>query len=348
VTSETYRFDEFLLDPSERRLSRGGEPVELSSRYLDALVLMVREQGRLVGKDRFLDEVWRGVPVTDEALTQCIRTLRRQLGDDVARPRFIETVPKHGYRFIAEVDGAPGEAVRPVGASSSTALIDGLAGTAGAGLAGVFGGLFYGFAVSQPADAGTGAASALVVILCLCAGVALIGGAGVSFGIALARRQWGLGWLPTLAGATVGGLTIGAVVKMIASDTLNLLFGHAPRGITGAAEGAALGLAAGLALCLTERGPLSRRRAAAIGGALGGVAGLLLALAGGRLMAGSLDLFARTYPDSRLRLEQLSAIFGDDGFGRTSLLFANLLEGALFGACVVAAIAVTRKAKLRG
>ena len=346
MASETYRFDEFLLDPSERRLSRGGEPVELSSRYLDALVLMVREQGRLVGKDRFLDEVWRGVPVTDEALTQCIRTLRRQLGDDVARPRFIETVPKHGYRFIAEVDGAPGEAARAV--TSSTALMDGLAGTLGAGLAGVIGGLFYGFAVSQPADAGTGAASALVVILCLCAGVALIGGAGVSFGIALARQQWGRGWLPTLAGATVGGLAIGAVVKMIASDTLNLLFGHAPRGITGAAEGAALGLAAGLALCLTERGPLSRRRAAAIGGALGGVAGLLLALAGGRLMAGSLDLFARTYPDSRLRLDQLAAMFGDAGFGRTSLMFANLLEGALFGACIVAAIALARKARLGG
>ena len=347
MASETYRFDEFLLDPSERRLSRGGEPVELSSRYLDALVLMVREQGRLVGKDRFLDEVWRGVPVTDEALTQCIRTLRRQLGDDVARPRFIETVPKHGYRFIAEVDGAGGEAVRPA-LAHSTALMDGVAGTLGAGLAGVIGGLFYGFAVSQPADAGTGAASALVVILCLCAGVALIGGAGVSFGIALARQQWGRGWLPTLAGATVGGLAIGAVVKMIASDTLNLLFGHAPRGITGAAEGAALGLAAGLALCLTERGPLSRRRAAAIGGVSGGVAGLLLALAGARLMAGSLDLFARTYPDSRLRLDQLAAMFDDAGFRRTSLLFANLLEGALFGACVVAAIALARKAKLGG
>src|SRR6476619_5222597 len=185
-----YRFEDFALDAGDRRLRRGDAAVELNARYLDALALLVRERGRLVTKERFLDEVWRGVPVTDEALTQCIRTLRRQLGDDVARPRFIETVPKHGYRFIAEVDGALGEAVRPVGASSSTALIDGLAGTAGAGLAGVIGGLFYGFAVSQPADAGTGAASALVVILCLCAGVALIGGAGVSFGIALARQQW--------------------------------------------------------------------------------------------------------------------------------------------------------------
>ena len=66
--------------------------------------MLVGEAGKLVTKDRFLDEVWRGVPVTDEALTQCIKTLRRQLGDDAASPRFIETVPKHGYRFIAPVE----------------------------------------------------------------------------------------------------------------------------------------------------------------------------------------------------------------------------------------------------
>src|SRR4051795_7858227 len=103
-----FRFDCFLLDPADRRLSRDGEVVELSARYLDALALLVREPGRLVSKDRFLDEVWRGVPVTDEALTQCIKTLRKQLGDDAARPRFIETVPKHGYRFIAPVEETAG------------------------------------------------------------------------------------------------------------------------------------------------------------------------------------------------------------------------------------------------
>ena len=98
-----FRFGPFLLDADDRRLTRDGAPVELNARYLDALALLVRERGKLVSKDRFLDEVWRGVPVTDEALTQCIRTIRRQLGDDAARPRFIETVPKHGYRFIAPV-----------------------------------------------------------------------------------------------------------------------------------------------------------------------------------------------------------------------------------------------------
>ena len=91
-----FRFGPFLLDADDRRLTRDGAPVELNARYLDALALLVRERGKLVSKDRFLDEVWRGVPVTDEALTQCIRTIRRQLGDDAANPRFIETVKWRG------------------------------------------------------------------------------------------------------------------------------------------------------------------------------------------------------------------------------------------------------------
>ena len=82
------RFEDFELDAGNRRLLRGSEPVELNGRYFDALALMVGEPGRLVTKDRFMDEVWRGVPVTDEALTQCIRTLRKQLGDNAAAPRF--------------------------------------------------------------------------------------------------------------------------------------------------------------------------------------------------------------------------------------------------------------------
>src|SRR3569833_3702183 len=104
----TFVFEKFILDPDDRPLRRGSDAVELSGRYFDALALLVREHGKLISKDRFLDEVWRGVPVTDEALTQCVRPLRRQLGDDAGRPRFIETVPKHGYRFIADVDSSAG------------------------------------------------------------------------------------------------------------------------------------------------------------------------------------------------------------------------------------------------
>src|SRR4051794_13898292 len=98
-----FAFDHFMLDTADRRLKGPEGPVELNGRYFDALVLLVAQKGQLVSKAHFLAEVWRGIPVTDEALTQCIKTLRRQLGDDASNPRFIETVPKHGYRFIAPV-----------------------------------------------------------------------------------------------------------------------------------------------------------------------------------------------------------------------------------------------------
>src|SRR5690242_422151 len=136
MTADRFRFDDFLLDPGERRLLRAGAPVELNARYFDALALLVREQGRLVSKDRFLDEVWRGVPVTDEALTQCIKTLRRQLGDDAARPRFIETVPKHGYRFIAPLEGNVAPVRFERRSAWSNVLLLGAAGTLGGGMAG--------------------------------------------------------------------------------------------------------------------------------------------------------------------------------------------------------------------
>jgi len=136
----------------------------------------VEDAGKLVTKDRFMNEVWRGVPVTDEALTQCIKMLRRQLRDDAARPRFIETVPKHGYRFIAPVKEAEHE--RATAAPAATAadpgyswqqfLLLGGAGVNGAGIADVLGGLLYGFAgASQPLAAGMGAASVLLVMTCL-------------------------------------------------------------------------------------------------------------------------------------------------------------------------------------
>jgi DNA-binding winged helix-turn-helix (wHTH) protein len=106
-------FERFSLDLRNRELRRDDGPVELNARYFDALALLVREAGRLVTKERLLRDVWRNVPVTDEAITQCISALRRQLGDDAARPRFIETVPKHGYRFVATVASAPTVAPAP-------------------------------------------------------------------------------------------------------------------------------------------------------------------------------------------------------------------------------------------
>jgi DNA-binding winged helix-turn-helix (wHTH) protein len=358
MTSGSFRFDRFYLDPGNRQLRLAGAPVELNARYLDALALLLREAGKLVSKDRFLEEVWRGVPVTDEALTQCIKTLRRQLGDDAARPRFIETVPKHGYRFIAPVEWIEGDQPPVVAAGPRAQVAQGYdwrqflmlggAGTIGAGVAGAIGGLVYGFAgASQPLAPNIGAVSVLLVLLWLTIAAALMGGAGVSFGIAAAGfarpRYW------TIIGGALGGLVVGGAVKLLGLDAFNLLLGQSPGDITGAAEGAALGGAVGFGAWLASRGgqPRSLRRSVALAGLAGGAAGVLIPLLGGRLMGGSLDLLAGSFSDSRLRLDPIGGLFAENGFGPISQAVTGGLEGLLFGGCIVGAMILARRSQDR-
>src|SRR5262245_1887253 len=185
-----YQFDKFTLDAVERRVLAGEVPVELNSRYFDALLLLLQNPGTLLGKERFLKEVWQGIPVTDEVLTQCIKTLRRQLGDSAAQPHLIETVPKHGYRFIAAVNHVAGpddasEGERLVAATRTEApggydwrqtwLTLG-AGTTGGGIAGALGGLAFGFgAAAQAQPSGVGSLSTLLVLVALATLLGLIG-----------------------------------------------------------------------------------------------------------------------------------------------------------------------------
>ena len=339
-----FTFDGFALDPADRRLSRGGEPVELSSRYLDALALLLRERDRLVTKDRFMDEVWRGVPVTDEALTQCIRTLRRQLGDDAARPRFIETVPKHGYRFIAPVewDGeAPVRPERAVPTNWPRLLLVGGAAAAGGGLAGFVGGILYGFAAGPQPE--IGAASALLVLAALATGIGLAGGAGVGLGIAAAELVPSSKWQWSAAGGMFGGLAVGAIAKLVGLDAFHMLVGYAPEHITGAAEGALLGLAVGFGTWLARRAG-TFVRGLAWAAAAGAAAGMLIPLLGGKLLGGSLDLLARQFPDSRFRLEPIGALVGENGFGPISQAVTGGIEGLLFGLGVAGAIVLAERA----
>jgi len=343
----SFVFEHFVLDPEDRQLRRGAESVELNGRYFDALALLVREQGKLVSKDRFLDEVWRGVPVTDEALTQCVRTLRRQLGDDAARPRFIETVPKHGYRFIAPVDCLDVDAPRAVRTASPAwqgPLILAIAGTIGGGIAGFIGGLLYGFiGASQPLQPGMGAASVVLVLLCITILVALLGGAGVATGLALTRRHGA--W--AIAGGAGGGLVIGATVKLLGLDAFSLLVGQSPGDITGAFEGLIIGAGTGVGGWLSRR-TVSVRQSGLQAALCGGIAGLAVALLGGRMMLGSLDLLAKQVPGSRLRLDHISALLGEASFGPVTRTVTSVLEGALLAAGVVSAMALAERDWERG
>ena len=338
----SFAFERFVLDTGDRRLKADDRPVELNGRYFDALALLIRERGKLVSKDRFLSEVWRGVPVTDEALTQCIKTLRRQLGDDASRPRFIETVPKHGYRFIAPVEALDGQTV-----ASAAAINDqwrdfisiGSTGTIGGAVAGAVGGLIYGFAASSQSTVGS--LSVLLVLLCVTLLVAIVGAAGVSFAIATSAfgQARSLAWL-TVAGAG-GGLVVGAFGKMLGHDVFSLLVGQAPSGITGAMEGLLIGAAVGLGTWFALG--KSPRRAAAIGAATGGLAGAVSVLLGGRLMLGSLALLTSDFPHSRLQVGQVGRLFGEDGLGPVTQFVSATLEAALFSACVVAALSIAQR-----
>ncbi|MEW6130212.1 MAG: winged helix-turn-helix domain-containing protein [Acidobacteriota bacterium] len=105
-----FYFDDFFVDAANRQLRHRGEALPLNSKYFDVLLLLISEGGRLVEKQRIFETVWGSVFVTDAALTQCIKDIRKQLGDDASNPRYIKTVPKHGYIFIGNAVATSGTA----------------------------------------------------------------------------------------------------------------------------------------------------------------------------------------------------------------------------------------------
>lgn len=98
-----YEFGPFLLDAAERKLSRRGRPVALPDKAFDVLLALVGRGGRLVEKDELLREVWPDSFVEEANLAVHVAKLRSALHDNPRKPSFIETVPKHGYRFVAKV-----------------------------------------------------------------------------------------------------------------------------------------------------------------------------------------------------------------------------------------------------
>jgi DNA-binding winged helix-turn-helix (wHTH) protein len=95
-----YRFGAFVLSRRQRLLSRDGRPVPLIPKYLDVLLLLVTRRDEAVSKSEIFDQVWSDVVVSDGALSQAVRTLRRVLDDDAREARYIRTVSRHGYQFV--------------------------------------------------------------------------------------------------------------------------------------------------------------------------------------------------------------------------------------------------------
>jgi DNA-binding winged helix-turn-helix (wHTH) protein/TolB-like protein/Tfp pilus assembly protein PilF len=98
-----YEFGEFQLDVSERQLLRSRAAIDLKPKVFDLLVLLVQNAGRLMEKDAIFQSLWPDTVVEEANLNVSISALRKALGDTASDPRYIETVPKRGYRFIARV-----------------------------------------------------------------------------------------------------------------------------------------------------------------------------------------------------------------------------------------------------
>lgn len=98
-----YEFGPYRLELAQRLLTRAGEMVALTRKATEILLLLVVNAGQLVEKDELLKEVWPDAFVEDANLTQNIFQLRRTLGDERAEPKYIETVARRGYRFVANV-----------------------------------------------------------------------------------------------------------------------------------------------------------------------------------------------------------------------------------------------------
>jgi DNA-binding winged helix-turn-helix (wHTH) protein/Tol biopolymer transport system component len=98
-----YHFGEFQLDTAEWVLRQAGEIVPVAPKAIQALELLVRNAGRVVSRSEMVESLWPDINVEESNLTVTISLLRRALGDHESGARFIETVPKRGYRFLPRV-----------------------------------------------------------------------------------------------------------------------------------------------------------------------------------------------------------------------------------------------------
>ena len=357
-----YRFSDFILSPQRRLLLREGREVPLIPRYFDLLLLLIERRREAVHRREIFDRVWGEVMVSDSALSQAVRTIRRTLEDDDPRePRFIRTVSRHGYQFVfpdvieeQEEEGAVAPAVTsqiamPAVVSEETEgeqsgwqrvvrMAGRKAGAAAAGgatagiAAGVAGGLILAFAP------GSAAPLALVPVLAaIGGGCGGIGGAGVGAGLG-AAEAFGRSRLGVLVvSAALGGGLVGAAVQWLSRWALAALVGlELPIG--GALEGLLIGAAAGLALALggavdpdPEGFATARKRTVILAALCCGLAGLLLTLSGRPLAGGTIHAIADSADGSRATLAQLGRLIGEPDFGPVSSAILACGEGAVFG-----------------
>jgi Tol biopolymer transport system component/DNA-binding winged helix-turn-helix (wHTH) protein len=127
-----YQFDDLVVTPSAFEVRKAGNILPLEPKSIRVLLYLIENRTRAVGKEELLQAVWTDIAVTDNALTRVIAQLRRELGDDARNPRYIQTIPTLGYRFIADLKPvavahvAPRRSSRRMRAGIAAALAIGL------------------------------------------------------------------------------------------------------------------------------------------------------------------------------------------------------------------------------
>ncbi|MBX7173733.1 MAG: winged helix-turn-helix domain-containing protein [Pyrinomonadaceae bacterium] len=106
-----YEFEEFRLDVEDKTLWRGQEKLSLPLKAVEMLTLLVENRGRTVTKDEILETLWQDTFVDENNLAVTVSSLRKAFGESKNDNRFIETVPRRGYRFVADVSQTNGNLI---------------------------------------------------------------------------------------------------------------------------------------------------------------------------------------------------------------------------------------------
>ena len=109
-----YEFEDFVLDPSRRTLECKGAEIAIGDRAIGVLIELVSSAGRMVGKRDLLDTVWDDVVVGEDNLTKAVGEIRSVLGDSPAEARFVRTVHRRGYVFVAPVSSPSDDMAAPL------------------------------------------------------------------------------------------------------------------------------------------------------------------------------------------------------------------------------------------
>ena len=101
--SASFRVGEFLIEPQLNSISKDGYSTRVEPKVMQVLVCLSDAAGEVVSKERLIQNVWADTFVSDDVLTRAISELRKALGDDSKEPRYIQTIPRSGYRLIAPI-----------------------------------------------------------------------------------------------------------------------------------------------------------------------------------------------------------------------------------------------------